>query len=85
MNLQVGVLMHILSTSLTRKNEYQADEFSVKLGYGSDLAQALVELGQQNKSLIHHDALYSWFHFTHPVLYERLHAIYAAMANQKLA
>ncbi|CDR97884.1 CAAX metallo endopeptidase, putative [Babesia bigemina] len=80
----LGALMHIIGTTITRYGEYQADNFAVKMGYGEELAKALVEIHHNNKSMIHHDPLYSWYHFTHPVLFERVYAIYKAMADMKL-
>ncbi|EKX73445.1 CAAX prenyl protease 1, putative [Theileria equi strain WA] len=80
----MGIVMHIAITSLTRYNEYQADGFAVKLGYGEDIATSLVQLHKNNKGLIHHDPLYSWYHFTHPALFERLHAIYRAIHDNKI-
>lgn len=80
----VGVLLHIIGNTLTRRGEYEADNFAVKMGHGEELAKALVEIHHNNKSMIHHDPLYSWFHFTHPVLFERVHAIYKAIADKKI-
>ncbi|GIX65899.1 CAAX metallo endopeptidase [Babesia caballi] len=56
----VGVLMHIIGNTITRRGEYEADNFAVKLGHGENLAKALVEIHHENKSMIHHDRLYSW-------------------------
>ncbi|GFE55278.1 peptidase family M48 domain-containing protein [Babesia ovis] len=80
----LGVVLHIFGTTLTRRGEYEADNFAVKMGYGDELAKALVEIHHKNKSMIHHDQLYSWYHFTHPVLFERVYAIYKAMADKKI-
>nr|BAN64249.1 CAAX metallo endopeptidase, putative [Babesia bovis] len=78
----LGVLLHIASTTITRYGEYEADNFAVKMGHGEELAKALVEIHHNNKSMIHHDSLYSWYHFTHPVLFERVYAIYKAIADK---
>ncbi|ORM40279.1 Proteasome subunit alpha type-1 [Babesia sp. Xinjiang] len=80
----LGVVLHLIGTTITRRGEYEADNFAVKMGYGDDLAKALVEIHHKNKSMIHHDPLYSWYHFTHPVLFERVYAIYKAMADKKI-
>ena len=60
---------------LTRKHEYQADEFSCILGYGNDLKSALTKLSKQNKSSLDPDPLYSFVNYTHPTLIERVKAI----------
>ncbi|KAH0605105.1 uncharacterized protein H6S33_005087 [Morchella sextelata] len=67
----VKLLMNILS----RKFEYEADAFAVKLGYSSDLAKSLIKLQVQNLSTMDADWLYSSYHFTHPILPERLRAL----------
>lgn len=60
---------------LSRTFEYQADAFAVKLGYADMLAKALIKLQIQNLSTMDVDSLYSTYHYTHPVLPERLAAI----------
>lgn len=60
---------------LTRKFEFEADAFSLKLGYGKDLASALIKLQVQNLSSMDADPLYSSYHYSHPILTERLKAI----------
>lgn len=80
----IGVLMHIICNTITRSGEYQADNFAVIMGHGEELAKGLIEVHHNNKSMIHHDSLYSWFHFTHPVLFERIYAIYKAIHDKKI-
>lgn len=45
-NVAMGFLMHVLS----RKFEFEADEFSVRLGYGKFLKGALMKLNKDNLS-----------------------------------
>ncbi|USW57971.1 Putative peptidase M48, CAAX prenyl protease 1 [Septoria linicola] len=61
--------------ALTRKFEFEADAFSHKLGYASELAAALIKLQKQNLSSMDADWMYSAFHYSHPILTERLKAI----------
>lgn len=67
----VKLFMNILS----RKFEYEADAFAVRLGYSGDLAKSLIKLQVQNLSTMDADWLYSSYHFTHPILPERLRAL----------
>eukprot|EP00808_Paulinella_micropora_P025824 g38423.t1 len=63
-----GFLMHILS----RKFEFEADHFAVKLGYNLSLSSGLIKLQKSNKSNMNPDPLYCSYHFSHPPLVERL-------------
>ncbi|KAL2057228.1 hypothetical protein ABVK25_002281 [Lepraria finkii] len=71
MDTVVKLLMNILS----RTFEFQADEFAVKLGYSTDLAKSLIKLQIQNLSTMDADWMYSSYHFSHPILPERLGAL----------
>lgn len=52
-----------------------ADNFSYKLGYASELASSLIKLQIQNLSSMDADWMYSSYHYSHPILTERLKAI----------
>jgi len=67
----LGLLMNIFS----RKNEYEADAFAKGLGYTTELCKALIKLQIQNLSTMDADKLYSAFHYSHPILHERLDAL----------
>ncbi|KAA6407532.1 MAG: prenyl protease [Lasallia pustulata] len=71
MDTVVKLLMNILS----RKFEFEADEFAVKLGYSKELAKSLIKLQIQNLSTMEADWLYASYHFSHPILPERLVAL----------
>lgn len=58
---------------LSRKFEYQADEFAARLGY--DLSESLIALNSSNLGAVHVDPLYSFIHNSHPTLLERLDAM----------
>lgn len=53
----------------------KTDEFAVKLGYSKELAQSLIKLQIQNLSTMDADWLYASYHFSHPILPERLGAL----------
>ncbi|KAK9465197.1 peptidase family M48-domain-containing protein [Lipomyces arxii] len=69
-----SVLSFLLSL-LSRKHEYEADAFAVKLNYAKELSQALIKLHVQNLSTMDADWLYSSYHYSHPILPERLRAM----------
>ena len=67
----VGLLTNILS----RRFEFEADGFAVKLGHHQSLCRALKKLDAKNRSATNVDMLYSAYHYSHPPLVERLSAI----------
>lgn len=67
----VQLLMNILS----RKFEFQADDFAKGLGYSADLAKSLIKLQVQNLSTMDADWMYASYYFSHPILPERLGAL----------
>jgi len=69
--LVIGVLMILRS----RKNEFQADSFAYEMGRGQDMMLALKAINKENKGELNPDSWYSWYHFSHPPLTERLAAI----------
>lgn len=71
MDAVVQLLMNILS----RKFEFEADEFAQKLGYSEELAKSLLKLQIQNLSTMDADWMYASYHYSHPILSERLQAL----------
>ncbi len=67
-------------TLWTRKNEFQADRYAVDLGYAEDLQRGLVKLQIENLSNPSPDPWFSFYHYSHPPLTERLAAISARQA-----
>ncbi len=67
----ISFFMHLLS----RKHEFEADEYAVKLGYANNLSSALIKLQIENLSSMDADWLYSSYHYSHPILSERLNAM----------
>lgn len=64
-----------LSHFLSRKLEFQADQYAKKLGMAQDLGNALVTMHISNLSNMSPDWLYSTWNFSHPTLVERLDAL----------
>ncbi|KAI4865038.1 peptidase family M48-domain-containing protein [Hypoxylon rubiginosum] len=71
MDLVIKLLMNIMS----RRFEFQADEFAHNLGYKTELASSLIKLQIQNLSTMDADWMYASYHFSHPILSERLKAL----------
>jgi STE24 endopeptidase len=71
MDTVIKLLMNILS----RRYEFQADEFAQNLGYSTELARSLIKLQIQNLSTMDADWMYASYHFSHPILSERLGAL----------
>ena len=71
MDAIVKFLMNILS----RKFEFEADKFAFDLGYQKDLAKSLIKLQVQNLSTMDADWMYASYHYSHPILAERLAAL----------
>ena len=66
-----GLLMSILS----RKNEFEADAYARQTYSGAALANALKKLSVDSLSDLYPHPVYVFFHYSHPPLLERLHAI----------
>ena len=71
MDAIVKLLMNVLS----RKFEFEADEFATNLGFQQELARSLIKLQVQNLSTMDADWMYASYHFSHPILSERLGAL----------
>ncbi|KAK3081804.1 hypothetical protein LTS18_002377, partial [Coniosporium uncinatum] len=61
--------------TLTRRFEYQADAFAVAQKKKDALARALIKLQVSNLSSMDADWVYSAYHYSHPILSERLGAM----------
>ena len=64
----LGIFMNLLS----RKNEYQADEFAAVHYKPEALASALKKLSVKNLSNLTPHKTYVFFHYSHPTLLQRL-------------
>jgi STE24 endopeptidase len=71
MDCVVKLGMNILS----RKFEFEADTFARDLGYKKELARSLIKLQVQNLSTMDADWMYASYHYSHPILAERLMAL----------
>ena len=77
---EAGMFFFLIPASCIRpENEANLppslDAFSNKLNYSYDLGRSLIKLQVQNLSTMDADWMYSSYHFSHPILTERLRAI----------
>jgi len=70
---------------LSRRFEFQADRFAIKAvsGYG-DLQAALLTLSKNSLSNLTPHPWYSFFHYSHPSLYERIKAMEVFWGSEAL-
>lgn len=69
-------LLSPLFSSFSRMHEYEADRYAVKLvNRWEPLAQALTRLSKESLSNVSPHWLYSFFHYSHPTLVERVRAM----------
>jgi STE24 endopeptidase len=62
--------------SLSRKHEYEADAYaSAQTGNAEFLVGALFKLSEKNLSNLTPHPAFSWYHYSHPTLLERLAAL----------
>lgn len=71
----MDVLIKLGMNVLSRRYEFQADAFARNLGYSEELAKSLIKLQVQNLSTMDADSMYASYHFSHPILSERLKAL----------
>ena len=68
--------MSLLTNFLSRKYEFEADQFAVESYRNSQvLIDALKKLSVDNLSNLHPHKLKVWFDYTHPPVTERISAI----------
>ncbi|KAH8842162.1 hypothetical protein MCOR27_008268 [Pyricularia oryzae] len=79
----MDVLIQLGMNILSRKFEFQADDFAKGLGYPVELARSLIKLQIQNLSNMDADWMYASYHFSHPILSERLRAL-GWQSNEKI-
>lgn len=67
-----NTLLNFLMTCLSRKFEFEADNFAVNLGKADPLEKALLQLNKDNLGFPINDNWYSAWHHSHPPLLERI-------------
>jgi len=70
-------VLKLLMTMLSRHFEFQADSFAMSNGRSAELQSGLKQIHEENKGDLNPDVWYSWYHFSHPPLVERLRALHS--------
>ena len=68
----ISTILGLGLNMLSRKNEYQADDFAKDHNTAPDLASALKKLSVKNLNNLTPHKAYVFFHYSHPPLLERL-------------
>jgi STE24 endopeptidase len=77
----MGPALHLLSpltSYLSRRAEYQADNFAKVMTGPSPMIGALTRLARDNLSTLTPDALYTMFYYSHPPVPARIARLKAA-------
>jgi STE24 endopeptidase len=64
-----------LFTSFSRTHEYEADRYAAEAGFSKEMQGALLSLGKDNLTNLTPHPWYSFYHYSHPTLAERLSAL----------
>ena len=72
-----GFLVTPLAARISRRHEFEADAYARAQTSGSDLANALLKLHEDNAGTLTPDPLYASFYYSHPPASERLAALNA--------
>ena len=72
----VSLLLGLLGNFISRKHEYQADEFAVQTTRSSKLADALKNLSTTHLANLKPHPLYVFFYYSHPPTLQRLENIH---------
>ena len=71
----ISMIFWILGNILSRKNEYQADNFALVNWLWKELSSWLIKLSRNNLSNLRPHPVYEFFHYSHPTILKRLKAI----------
>ncbi len=71
----ISKVLGILGNVLSRKNEFEADEYASATFAGAPLQEALKKLSVDNLSNLYPHPAYVFFNYSHPPLLKRLEAI----------
>lgn len=76
-------ILSFFATVLSRKFEFEADNFAVSLSFSNELRSALIKLGKDNLDYPIYDKLYSAWYHSHPTLLHRIENIKNQITNKK--
>ena len=71
----IGLILGIFRNIISRKNEFEADDFAKKTYNGESLKLALKKLSVDSLTNLYPHPLYVFIHYSHPPLLDRLKAL----------
>ena len=71
----IGLITGIFMNILSRKNEFEADNYAKETYNGDSLSLALKKLSVDNLSNLYPHPFYTFLHYSHPPLLHRLEAL----------
>lgn len=71
----ISLILGILTSVLSRKNEYEADAFAANHGLGDALCSALKKISSEALSNLQPHPAYVFFKYSHPTLLQRIRKI----------
>lgn len=71
----ISMLLGMLTSVFSRKNEYEADDYARQNYSGKHLSQALIKLSRNNLSNLQPHPAYEFFYYSHPTVLKRLEAL----------
>ena len=71
----ISIILWTFSSILSRKNEYEADDFAKQNYDAEKLKLALIKLSRNNLSNLQPHPAYEFFHYSHPTVLKRLNAL----------
>ncbi len=78
----VGPLLAPLGNWISRRNEFQADDFARRQVAAGPMISALVRLSRDNASTLTPDAVYALVHYSHPPVPLRIRQLREAEVNE---
>ncbi|HEX3994294.1 MAG TPA: M48 family metallopeptidase [Acetobacteraceae bacterium] len=78
----VGPLLAPISNWMSRRNEFQADDFARRQVAAGPMINALLRLSRDNASTLTPDAVYALVHYSHPPVPLRIRELHAAEARE---
>lgn len=73
----LSFILGMLSSMLSRRNEYQADAYAKEFSSATDLMDALKKLSINNLSNLRPHPAYEFFYYSHPTVLKRFQALAA--------
>lgn len=71
----LSIIFSMLGSILSRKNEYEADEYAARFYKWNKLKSALIKLSRNNLSNLMPHPAYEFFYYSHPTVLKRLKAL----------